>query len=58
MKVSRALAVIYRNKQAVRCSAGKAVLRDSDVIIETNKQCSVVQQRFDCGNRAGALDTA
>ena len=30
--------------------------RDSDVIIETNKQ--TMEQRFDYGNLAGALDTA
>ena len=55
-EVSRAPAACYRNKQAVRCSAGKRVPRDSDVIEETNKL--PVQQRFDFGNWAGAPDTA
>ena len=56
MKVSRAQAAFYRNKQAVSCSTGKPIPRNSNVVIKTNKL--PVHQPFGYGNRAGALDTA
>ena len=55
MEVFRASAAFYRNKHAVRCSVGKLVSGDSDIIIETNKQSGAAA--FDYGNWASALDT-
>ena len=53
MEVPRAPATFYRNKQAVRCSAGKSIPRDSDVIIETNKLPG--QQPFGDGMETGLV---